>query len=322
MNEPLLSIAMCTYNGEQYLQEQLDSILSQSYVNLELIISDDCSSDSTIRIIERYQEKDPRIKLYKNEKNLGFLKNFEKSISLCTGKYIALADQDDIWKTNKLELFFHEINDNVLIYSDAIIIDKDSNETGTQLVRPKSNLCKGRCNKAFFLNNFVSGNTMMFKQEIVQHIIPIPKHMSYHDIWIGYVASTYGSITYTEDSMTYYRKYEGQVTHQGDVIPTNIFHRLQYKKNLRMKVANIRAKDCEAFLSLKILKDEDTIKILELLLKHYQNFEKIYFNYKLYKILHRYTEELFCSIRESKRPRRAFRTAVGMKLKVLSFFIL
>jgi len=89
-----------------------------------------------------------------------------------------------------------------------------------------------------------------------------------------------------------------------------------------MKVANIRTKDCEAFLSLKILQDKDTIKILELLLDHYQNFDKIYFNYKLYKILQYYTEELFCSIRESKRPRRAFRTAVGMKLKILSFFIL
>ncbi|MDH4945500.1 glycosyltransferase family 2 protein [Sulfurimonas sp. C5] len=322
MSQPLISIAMCTYNGEKYLQEQLDSILDQTYKNLEIIISDDCSTDSTVQIIENYQNIDPRIKLYKNEKNLGFLKNFEKTIALCSGDFIALADQDDIWKQNKLEKFYNELDDNVLIYSDALIMDKDSKETGTQLVRPKSNLCKGRCNKAFFLNNFVSGNTMMFKQELVKYILPIPEQMSYHDIWIGYVASTYGHITYTEEPMTYYRKYEGQVTHQGDIIPTNIFQRLRYKKNLRMKVANIRAKDCESFLSLEILKDEDTIKTLELLLEHYKNFNKIYFNYKLYKILHRYTEELFCSIRESKRSRRAFRTAVGMKLKTLSFFIL
>jgi len=322
MSDKLISIAMCTYNGEKYIQEQLDSILNQTYTNLEIIITDDRSSDNTLEIIKEYQEKDARIKLYDNEKNLGFLKNFDKAISLCTGDYIALSDQDDIWKHNKLEYFVQKIEDNILIYSDAIIIDKDSNEVGVELIRPKHDMCSGPCNKAFLLNNFISGNTIMFKKELVQHILPIPEQMSYHDIWIGYVASTYGNITYTEEAMTYYRKYEEQVTHQGDIIPTNIFKRLEYKKQLKIKEANRRAKELEAFLSLTILKDEDTINILKLLLEHYKNFEKIYFNYKLYKILHRYTEELFCSIRESKRSRRAFRTAVGMKLKTFSFFIL
>jgi glycosyltransferase involved in cell wall biosynthesis len=313
---------MCTYNGEAYIKEQLDSILQQSYSNLEIIITDDKSSDKTIEIIKEYQKNDKRIKFYENEINLGFLKNFEKAISLCSGDYIALADQDDIWKLNKLETFIQAIQGHSLVYSDAIIIDKDSKEVGVELVRPKSNLCKGACNKAFFLNNFVSGNTMMFQKELVEHILPIPEKMSYHDIWIGYVASTYGEITYTQEAMTYYRKYEGQVTHQGDIIPSNIFARLEYKKNLRLKVAGIRAADCEAFLSLKILQDKDTIKILELLLEHYKNFDKIFFSYKLYKLLKLYTQELFCSIRESKRNRRAFRTAVGLKLKIISFFIL
>jgi len=322
MQTKLISIAMCTYNGEAYIKEQLDSILKQSYTNLEIIITDDKSSDKTIEIIKEYQRDDERIKFYENEINLGFLKNFEKAISLCSGDYIALADQDDIWKLNKLETFIQAIQGHSLVYSDAIIIDKESKEVGIELVRPKSNLCKGACNKAFFLNNFVSGNTMMFQKELVEHILPIPEKMSYHDIWIGYVASTYGEITYTQEAMTYYRKYEGQVTHQGDIIPSNIFARLEYKKNLRLKVAKIRAADCEAFLSLKILQDKDTIKILELLLEHYKNFDKIFFNYKLYKLLKLYTQELFCSIRESKRNRRAFRTAVGLKLKIISFFIL
>ena len=322
MQTKLISIAMCTYNGEAYIKEQLDSILKQSYSNLEIIITDDKSSDKTIEIIKEYQRDDERIKFYENEINLGFLKNFEKAISLCSGDYIALADQDDIWKLNKLETFIQAIQGHSLVYSDAIIIDKESKEVGIELVRPKSNLCKGACNKAFFLNNFVSGNTMMFQKELVEHILPIPEKMSYHDIWIGYVASTYGEITYTQEAMTYYRKYEGQVTHQGDIIPSNIFARLEYKKNLRLKVAEIRAADCEAFLSLKILQDKDTIKILELLLEHYKNFDKIFFSYKLYKLLKLYTQELFCSIRESKRDRRAFRTAVGLKLKIISFFIL
>jgi glycosyltransferase involved in cell wall biosynthesis len=108
----MISIAMCTYNGERFIKEQLDSILNQTYKNFELIITDDDSSDKTITIIKEYIKQDKRIKLYQNNSNLGFIKNFEKAISLCSGDYIVLADQDDIWKVNKLEIFLEQIKDN------------------------------------------------------------------------------------------------------------------------------------------------------------------------------------------------------------------
>ncbi len=73
---PKVSIAMCTYNGERFIREQLDSIVSQSFYNFELVIVDDCSSDSTVSIIKEYMQKDERIKFFQNEKNLGFVKNF------------------------------------------------------------------------------------------------------------------------------------------------------------------------------------------------------------------------------------------------------
>ena len=85
----LISIALATYNGEKYIREQLDSILSQSYTNFELIICDDHSTDSTIEVIKYYLEKDSRISLYQNKTNNGFLKTFEKILSLCKGIYIA-----------------------------------------------------------------------------------------------------------------------------------------------------------------------------------------------------------------------------------------
>jgi len=93
----MVSIALATYNGERFLKEQLDSILEQSYTDIEIIACDDCSTDSTPQILEDYQKKDSRLKVYFNEKNLGFKKNFEKCISLCDGDYIALSDQDDVW---------------------------------------------------------------------------------------------------------------------------------------------------------------------------------------------------------------------------------
>ena len=101
----MISVAMATFNGEPYIQEQLDSIYNQTRKVDEIIIVDDCSTDSTVRVIEQYilSHKDIDIKLYKNEENLGYKKNFKKAISLCHGDYVFLSDQDDIWMTDKIE---------------------------------------------------------------------------------------------------------------------------------------------------------------------------------------------------------------------------
>src|SRR5882762_9584184 len=95
---PLVSIAICTYNGARFIRPLLQSITDQSYDDLEIIIVDDCSQDGTFDILNTFQEADRRVKLYRNEQNLGYVKNFEKAIDLCTGEYIALCDQDDIWQ--------------------------------------------------------------------------------------------------------------------------------------------------------------------------------------------------------------------------------
>ena len=98
------SVALCTYNGEKYLAEQLDSILSQSIVVDEIVVCDDGSTDGTIRILDEFENKFPLVfKIFKNEKNLGYTKNFEKAISLCSGDLIFLCDQDDVWKNDKIE---------------------------------------------------------------------------------------------------------------------------------------------------------------------------------------------------------------------------
>ena len=226
----LISIAMCTYNGERFLNEQISSILEQTYRNFELVIVDDNSKDNTINIIKEYQSKDNRIKLFQNNKNIGFLKNFEKAISLCRGDFIALSDQDDVWKKNKLEIFLKNINDNMLIYSDAILIDEYSKEIGSQLIRPNHNLVQGKCNKAFIFYNCVSGNTLMFRRELVCNIVPIPKNIIFHDIWIAFLASTYGTITFTDESLTYYRRYNEQITSNKKKDYKSIFDRINKKE--------------------------------------------------------------------------------------------
>ena len=124
-NQGLISIAMATYNGGQYLSEQLDSIVNQTYTNIEIVIVDDDSKDNTVEIIKSYQQKYKFIKLYQNPTNLGIVKSFEKAISLCNGDYIALSDQDDVWLPHKLEELVNKIGSSLLIYSDAILVDSN-----------------------------------------------------------------------------------------------------------------------------------------------------------------------------------------------------
>ena len=101
----MIGIAMTTYNGEKYLKEQIDSILNQTVSDFELIVCDDVSSDSTMDILNGYAAKDSRVHVFRNEENLGFLKNFEKAIRICLDpEYVALSDQDDVWTENHLEV--------------------------------------------------------------------------------------------------------------------------------------------------------------------------------------------------------------------------
>lgn len=300
--EPLVSIAMCSYNGERFIKEQLDSILNQTYNNIELIIVDDCSKDNTIEIIEEYLNKDNRIKFYKNVKNLGFVKNFEKSISLCTGKYIALADQDDIWKKNKLEVFVAEIKDNTLIYSDAILIDKDSKILNKELIRPNANLAKGRCNKAFIFTNCVSGNTLMFKKELIPHILPIPEQISFHDIWIAFVASSIGTITPTEESFTYYRRYSEQVTHHKEKNYSSILDKLKKKEGFWLRYSESILNNCLAFKTVGNL-DKETIDMLNIFIEHHSAFNKGLFSFKMYQTIKKNGKELFSIKKKGVRKR-------------------
>ena len=113
-NEPLVSIAMCTYNGAAYLVQQLDTLVAQTYKNIEVVVVDDQSADDSYTILQGYASRYPQFKVYQNERNLGFVKNFERAVTLCTGKLIALCDQDDIWHPQKIEKQVNALKDNNL----------------------------------------------------------------------------------------------------------------------------------------------------------------------------------------------------------------
>ena len=109
--EEQIDILLATYNGEKYLREQLDSILNQTYENIQLIISDDCSKDDTRNILKQYEEKDRRVKVYYQDENIGCIKNFEFLLKQVKNKIYMLSDQDDIWMPEKIEKTYQKLED-------------------------------------------------------------------------------------------------------------------------------------------------------------------------------------------------------------------
>ena len=121
-----IDILMATYNGEKYLSEQIESIISQTYTEWNLLVRDDGSSDNTCVILTEYEKKDSRIKVIKDNKgNLGIVKNFEELLYNSNSEFIMFTDQDDVWKKDKIEIMMRYIDDSDLIISDAIITNEN-----------------------------------------------------------------------------------------------------------------------------------------------------------------------------------------------------
>ena len=209
-NLPLISIAMCTYNGSRYLREQLDSLVYQTYPNLEISIFDDCSKDDTVAIVQEYASKFPMIKLHQNPVNLGYQENFAANFKACQGEFIAPCDQDDIWALDKIEKLYNILEDHILVYHDSELIDGDGKSMGIKM-SSKLNFVKGKNPNSFLFFNCVSGHSMLFRKVLLEHIFPFPKK-GFYDHWMVYVASHYGSIDFKNECMVSYRQHQNSIT--------------------------------------------------------------------------------------------------------------
>jgi len=208
---PLVSIAICTYNGDRFLKKQLDSLLNQDYAHIEIIAVDDCSNDDTWEILKEYNQKDKRLKSYQNEKNLGYARNFEKAIELCTGDFIALADQDDIWESNKIGVLMDSIDDGILVYHDSDFIDEQDKRIGDNTMASRFKMYHGESALPFLLSNCISGHAALFRKELVEFILPF-NDAKYHDWWIAYVAFNIGKVKFADEILVHYRQHQTSIT--------------------------------------------------------------------------------------------------------------
>ena len=222
MSDVKISIAMCTYNGADFLSDQLESIVAQSRPPDEIVVCDDGSTDETQALLNQFAAKSPvPVSVHFNEKNLGSVKNFENAIGLCTGDVIVLSDQDDVWRADKLQLIedaFCRAPRAGLVFSDAEIVDENLRPLDRKMwdeigfdAHKRKLLRSGRALDVLITGWTVTGATMAFRSDFVKLSLPIPQGIAMiHDGWIALTIAAVADVLMIEDLLIKYRQHGRQ----------------------------------------------------------------------------------------------------------------
>lgn len=242
-----ISVCLATYNGEKYVEEQLDSILREIGPGDEIIISDDNSTDNTIEIIKRIN--DSRIRIIYNKGRKGYTPNFENALKHVQGDLIFISDQDDIWLPGKCKDVSNYLLYNDLVVTNSKVTDENLNvinesffsfyNSGTGIL--KNTIC-----------NTYYGSCMAFNRKILKFALPFPKNKEIgFDLWIGMVAEVVGKVVFIQKPYLLYRRSDFTVTEIGSLLSRS-------KRSLFMKfykriviLANIFIFSCKYKLNKK-----------------------------------------------------------------------
>ncbi len=213
------SVALCTYNGSFFVKEQLDSILQQTLLPSQIVISDDQSQDNTIEVLNDYVKAHPHVEfvILENETNVGVIKNFERCLKRCSGDFIFFADQDDVWEKNKIAAFADFIiqsggsSDEIFMaYSDLEIVDsklqmlKPSflHETHFKLCRPDKDQFQ-----ELIIRNWIPGCASVISRKLQMTALPFPNTVHMHDHWVALIAICYGRLLFLNKPLIKYRQH-------------------------------------------------------------------------------------------------------------------
>lgn len=288
-----IDILMATYNGEKYLKQQIDSILNQTFKDFNLIICDDCSNDRTWEILNEYKNKDDRVKIIRNEQNLGYNKNFEKLLGYVKEEYFMLSDQDDFWLPNKVEesykkITFEKLN---LVCSDLEVVDKNLNTIHPSMweywpdYNIKEKIKKSKDYRSCLMTNCITGCTTIINSKMIEKILPLPGYPIIHDWWIGLVCGSNGKIGYIEKPLIKYRQHGnnqiGYVTTKTIYKFSNILRKHLIENHIEIlevlrKRQNVLNTDLEPIIDegIKYLKSIIDTKLI--VLKNKKAFKNLY----------------------------------------------
>lgn len=207
-----VSVCMATYNGELYLREQLDSILLQLRGGDELVIVDDCSKDSTSEILKSYRDKDERVKVFFNQRNLGVIRSFESALSKAANEIIFLSDQDDVWLPGRvsscLEVFAQKAQVSAVVVNAEVLAFTECTGTGfyPQGYTPSFSLFS-----QLYKNEFI-GCCMGVRRRVIQLALPFARGISMHDWWLGCCALISGEVFFLNENKIYYRRHSSNAS--------------------------------------------------------------------------------------------------------------
>jgi len=226
----MVSVCMAVKNGSRFLTEQIQSILPQLSETDELVISDDHSTDNTTELIKCF--KDRRIKLLLNP-NEGLISNFENALRASHGTYIFLADQDDVWRLNKIEVMKKKLQSYDLVLCDCEIVDENlvpSKKSFFQLNSSKEGLFRN------LMRNSYMGCCIAFHRKILAKALPFPRNIVVHDGWIGLISELYFTKAFIPDKLVLHRKHSNNASYTGTRSKfsnlTKLAHRMVLVKNL------------------------------------------------------------------------------------------
>jgi len=297
-----ISVLLSTYNGEKYLNQQLDSLFSQTYEIFEIIARDDGSQDKTLEILRSYN-----IKIIDSKENLGAKGSFgallEYAVQNNASEYFMFCDQDDVWDSNKIEKTLAKMHDiekslpdsPILVNTDLKVVDEelkvlDNSMWNYQQINPKLNTLN-----RLLIQNTITGCTVMINKKLAQISLQIPDEALMHDWWIGLVASKFGRIEYIHDSTIQYRQHTGNNVGAKRFSYVNIIKNILKKRfsiffngNLHKKHLAKNIEQARAFLSIyKENLGEVDIQVLEDLAtiesKSFWQKRKILLRHKLLK---------------------------------------
>lgn len=214
-----ISVAMCTYNGDRFLAEQLESLLEQHRPPHEVVICDDGSMDRTVEILLRFARKATfPVRVVQNPSNLGYSKNFQKAVALTDGDVIALADQDDRWHPHKLNRLMELFADPATggVFSNGDLIDTASRPVPGDLwtrfqfdIKEQNRFRTGEAFQVMLRRNVVTGMAFAFRSRFRNMLAWLPEPWP-HDAWLGLLLAASGELRDCPEHLVAYRTHASQ----------------------------------------------------------------------------------------------------------------
>ena len=231
----MISVCIATYNGERFIREQIDSILRQLSSDDEIIVSDDGSTDDTISIINSIDDK--RIRIIEGPRKHSPTPNFECAMKVAKGDYIFMADQDDVWKPNKVEVCMKWLQEYDCVVSDAEVTDSNLNPLYPSLYTIMQ-VRQGRIYNTVWKNGY-TGCCMAFRRNVLNASLPFPKNIPMHDIWIGNVAAYKYNMKFIPDKLIYFRRHNETISCNGKGSKYSIWQQMKFRWSIIKNIVNL-----------------------------------------------------------------------------------